>query len=78
MSAWSIAPAICGAAYRADRALSLEPSILWTASQERSPFNDGASGLRVVQMIEAINQSMSQKGKMVYCNTSKPALKVTA
>jgi predicted dehydrogenase len=44
-----------------------------------TPFNDGHSGLRVVQMIEAINQSMSQKGRMVYCRSVKPARsKVTA
>jgi predicted dehydrogenase len=44
-----------------------------------TPFNDGHSGLRVVRMIEAINQSMSQKGKMVYIKASKPtASRVTA
>jgi len=39
-----------------------------------TPFNDGHAGLRVVQMLEAINQSMSQKGKMVYVSPtiSKP------
>jgi predicted dehydrogenase len=43
------------------------------------PFNDGISGLRVVQMIEAINQSMAQRGEMVYCDSQKPASsKVTA
>ena len=47
--------------------------------KNETPINDGYSGLRVVQMIEAINQSMSQKGEMVYCATSKPAVsKVTA
>src|SRR5437763_804297 len=35
-----------------------------------TPFNDGNAGLRVVQMLEAIDQSMSQKGKMVYCGSS--------
>jgi len=35
-----------------------------------TPFNDGKAGLRVVQMLEAIDQSMSQKGKMVYCSPS--------
>jgi predicted dehydrogenase len=41
-----------------------------------TPFNDGRAGLRVVQMLEAIDRSMSQKGKMVYCDTpvSKPVL----
>jgi predicted dehydrogenase len=33
-----------------------------------TPMNDGHAGLRVVQMLEAIDESMSQKGKMVYCN----------
>jgi predicted dehydrogenase len=43
------------------------------------PFNDGISGLRVVQMIEAINQSMAQRGEMIYCDSPKPASsKVTA
>ena len=37
------------------------------------PINDGWSGLRVVRMIEAINQSMSQKGRMIYSNTARPA-----
>ena len=39
-----------------------------------TPFNDGNAGLRVVQMLEAIDQSMSQKGKMIYCSSaiSKP------
>jgi predicted dehydrogenase len=32
-----------------------------------TPFNDGHAGLRVVQMLEAIEQSISRKGKMVYC-----------
>src|SRR4030095_13258510 len=35
----------------------------------QTPFNDGASGLRVVQMLEAIDKSMSQKGGMVYCDS---------
>ena len=40
----------------------------------QTPFNDGHAGLRVVQMLEAIDESMSQKGKMVYCHhTHKPA-----
>jgi predicted dehydrogenase len=39
----------------------------------QTPINDGHAGLRVVQMIEAINQSMAEKGKMVYCsNISRP------
>jgi predicted dehydrogenase len=33
-------------------------------------INDGKSGLRVVQMLEAIDESMSQKGKMVYCGSA--------
>jgi predicted dehydrogenase len=35
-----------------------------------TPFNDGLAGLRVVQMLEAIDESISQKGKMVYCDTT--------
>src|SRR4030095_3860462 len=47
--------------------------------KNETPFNDGISGLRVVQMIEAIKQSMAQRGEMVYCDSSKPASsKVTA
>jgi predicted dehydrogenase len=47
--------------------------------KNETPFNDGVSGLRVVQMIEAINQSMAQRGEMVYCDSPKPASsKVTA
>jgi len=47
--------------------------------KDQVPFNDGVSGLRVVQMIEAINQSMAQRGEMVYCDSAKPTTsKVTA
>jgi hypothetical protein len=42
-----------------------------------TPFNDGRAGLRVVEMLEAIDRSISQKGHMVYCNSSV-AKKVTA
>jgi predicted dehydrogenase len=39
-----------------------------------TPFNDGRAGLRVVQMLETIDRSMSRKGEMVYCDPSvKPA-----
>ncbi len=45
-----------------------------------TPFNDGSAGLRVVQMLEAIDQSMSNKGKMIYCSPSvvKPAASAVA
>jgi len=33
------------------------------------PLNDGNAGLRVVQMLEAIDRSMAHKGRMVYCNS---------
>ena len=33
---------------------------------DRNPFNDGHAGLRVVRMLEAANQSLDQKGKIVY------------
>jgi predicted dehydrogenase len=61
-------------------ALSLEAKyFVECIFKNEAPFNDGASGLRVVQMIEAINQSMAQKGEMIYCNSAKPASsKVTA
>jgi len=36
----------------------------------KTPINDGRAGLRVVQMLEAIDESMSHKGKMVYCSSS--------
>jgi predicted dehydrogenase len=36
-----------------------------------TPFNDGNAGLRVVQMLEAIDRSMSRKGEMVYLNPAK-------
>jgi len=32
-----------------------------------TPINDGLSGLRVVQMLEAVDRSMAQRGDMVYC-----------
>ena len=31
----------------------------------RTPFNDGVAGLRVVKMLEAADQSLEQKGKIV-------------
>jgi predicted dehydrogenase len=36
--------------------------------KNQTPINDGLSGLRVVQMLEAVDQSMSRKGGLVYCN----------
>lgn len=61
-------------------ALSLEARyFVECISRDETPVNDGHSGLRVVQMIDAINQSMSQKGRMVHCRSVKPARsKVTA
>jgi hypothetical protein len=35
-----------------------------------NPFNDGNAGLRVVQMLEAIDRSIAHKGRMVYLNTA--------
>jgi predicted dehydrogenase len=37
----------------------------------QSPFNDGHAGLRVVQMLEAIDHSIAQNGKMIYCRPEK-------
>jgi predicted dehydrogenase len=42
------------------------------------PFNDGNAGLRVVQMLEAIDESISQKGKMVYCSSTADHRAATA
>ncbi|MBZ5706051.1 MAG: Gfo/Idh/MocA family oxidoreductase [Acidobacteriia bacterium] len=35
-------------------------------SHNRTPFNDGAAGLRVVRMLEAANESLSKRGALVY------------
>jgi predicted dehydrogenase len=32
---------------------------------DKQPFNDGAAGLHVVRMLEAADQSLQQKGKLV-------------
>jgi hypothetical protein len=32
-----------------------------------TPINDGLSGLRVVQMLEAVDRSMAHRGGIVYC-----------
>ena len=45
---------------------------------DESPFNDGSAGLRVVQMLEAIDESISQKGKMVYCSSTADHRAATA
>ena len=31
----------------------------------KTPFNDGVAGLRVVRMLEAADQSLAQKGKII-------------
>ena len=33
---------------------------------DKNPFNDGYAGLRVVKVLEAANQSLEQKGKIIY------------
>jgi hypothetical protein len=43
----------------------------------RIPVNDGVSGLRVVKMPEAIDLSMSGRGRMVYCKPGEPHRSVT-
>src|SRR5262245_33541543 len=40
--------------------------------KNETPFNDGRAGLRVVEMLEGIDRSMSQTGSMVYCDTVTP------
>jgi predicted dehydrogenase len=42
----------------------------------QNPFNDGHAGLRVVQMLEAIDESIAGKGKMTYCK--QPASKTVS
>jgi predicted dehydrogenase len=34
--------------------------------KNKSPFNDGSAGLKVVRMLEAANQSLSNRGALVY------------
>jgi predicted dehydrogenase len=43
----------------------------------QTPINDGSAGLRVVQMLEAIDRSISQKGEMVYCGAISKAMTAT-
>jgi hypothetical protein len=45
---------------------------------DQNPFNDGRAGLRVVQMLEAIDQSMTQNGKMIYCHPARSKVMVSA
>jgi predicted dehydrogenase len=33
-----------------------------------TPFNDGRAGLRVVEMLEAVDRSIGKTGSLVYCN----------
>lgn len=35
-------------------------------NKNESPFNDGQSGLRVVKMLEAANESLNKRGALVY------------
>jgi predicted dehydrogenase len=35
-------------------------------SNNRTPSNDGAAGLRIVKLLEAANQSVSKRGELVY------------
>jgi predicted dehydrogenase len=35
-------------------------------ANNRTPFNDGCAGLRVVRMLEAANESLSKRGALVY------------
>ncbi|HEY7096243.1 MAG TPA: Gfo/Idh/MocA family oxidoreductase [Terriglobales bacterium] len=35
-------------------------------ANDRTPFNDGVAGLRVVKMLEAANESLSKRGALVY------------
>jgi len=42
------------------------------------PFNDGKAGLRVVEMLEAVDRSMAKTGGLVYCNPSTTKLEPSA
>ena len=42
------------------------------ASSGQAPFNDGHAGLRVVQMLGAIDRSIAEKGKMIYYESAVP------
>jgi predicted dehydrogenase len=44
----------------------------------QNPFNDGHAGLRVVQMLEAIDQSLTHNGKMIYCHPARSKVMVSA
>ena len=35
-------------------------------ANDKTPFNDGAAGLRVVKMLEAANESLRKRGALVY------------
>ena len=35
-------------------------------ANDRTPFNDGIAGMRVVKMLEAANDSLRKRGAMVY------------
>jgi predicted dehydrogenase len=41
---------------------------------QRKPINDGLAGLRVVEMLEAVDQSLANMGQAVYCSPSSPKL----
>jgi predicted dehydrogenase len=44
----------------------------------QTPFNDGHAGLRVVQMLDAIDHSMTQNGKIIYYHSQKSDVMTTA
>jgi hypothetical protein len=43
--------------------LSYFVNCIWN---DRTPWNDGAAGLRVVRMLEAANKSLRKRGSLVY------------
>jgi predicted dehydrogenase len=51
--------------------------------KDKTPFNDGEAGLRVVRMLEAANASLKQRGHLIYLDqpqgaaTPKPAMPTT-
>jgi len=40
---------------------------------DQTPFNDGMAGLRVVKMLEAVNESLHRRGQLVYLDSAQGA-----
>ena len=64
---WSAtARATCGRRSGTDRGASRwKPRISLMHLENKKPFNDGVAGLRIVRMLEAADQSLHKKGKII-------------